>query len=272
MLGFDGNPDLAKALRDALVGLFDTFPAHLAKPHPPAPFEAAELATNERFDAILRAYKRDRLGLPIQALRAIGAPYYGLERAHPRRLAWFVPSLLASWLDRAPGPGNAPFGVADLEAIVDDAEDLESDGWDWTDDEHAALAAFFAVALAAALATPLRDALATDEPTRPREDGIAVWSVHSPSVPLDVLRIAKALRAPLEPLVRQWAADPAPLALDHLVEAIYDTKTASKHFLSDEAVADRLAEAFFEATGERQQRLSKAEVTVRRNIARRSDF
>ena len=99
-----------------------------------------------------------------------------------------------------------------------------------------------------------------------------MWSLHSPSVPLDVLRVARALRLTLEPLVVHWALDPAPLALGHLLEAVYDTALASKHYLAHEAVADRLGAAFFDASGERQMRLSKAEKTVRRNIARREDF
>lgn len=274
MIGFGGRPDLATALRGALEGLLDVFPEHLAKPRPPTWFDAHELELNDHFDAILRAHKKDRLAIPIQALRASGAPYHGFAFVHPRRLAWFVPSLLASWLDHAPGPTDAPFGARDIEAMIRDATDAEDDAWAWTDEETSALEAFFATALDAALATPLRAAREPENgsPERPREDGIVVWSLCSPSVPLDVLRVARALRVPVDPLVIQWAQDPSPLALDHLLEAVYDTEVASKHYLSHEAVAERLGDAFFETTGERQLRLSKAEVTVRRNIARRSDW
>jgi hypothetical protein len=270
MMGFDGNEDRAAELRGALVGLLEVFPEHLAKPRPPTWFDGDELVRNDQFDAILRAHRKDRLAIPIQALRATGAPYHGFDLIHPRRLAWFAPSLLASWLDRAPGPTEQPFGASDLEAIVSDATTVDGDEWEWTDEEAAALAAFFETALDAALATPLA-APREPEIERPREDGVRVWSRHSPSVPLDVLRVARALRVPLDPLVMRWALDPAPLALDHLLEAVYDTSCASKHYLSDEAVADRLGAAFFEATGERQTRLSKAEATVRRNITRRAN-
>ena len=164
----------------------------------------------------------------------------------------------------------------DLEHIVRDAVPAaeEDDDWTWTDEEAEALASFFATALAAALATPLREPSepGDHESERPREEEVRVWSLHSPSAPLDVLRAARALRVPLDPLVQQWALTSTALALDHLLEAVYDTHVASKHFLSDDAVADRLGEAFFEATGERQARLSKAEVTVRRNIARRGEW
>lgn len=227
---------------------------------------------NERFDAILRAYKRDRLALPIQALRATSAPYHGFVRIAPRRLAWFVPALLASWLERAPGPAEGPFAASDIEAIVADADDATepTEAWSWTDMEAEALAAFFEAALDAALVTPLPPP--RDPPLeRPLEDGVRVWSRCFPSVPLDVLRVARALRVPLEPLVIRWALEPAPRALDHLLEAAYDPTLASKHYLAHEAIADRLGEAFFEATGERQLRLSKAEATVRRNIRRRED-
>lgn len=262
MIGFDGDPGLEGALHVALVGLLAVFPEHLAKPHAPAPFEGHEIARNDQFDAILRAHKHERLAIPIQALRATGAPYHGFESMPARRFAWFVPSILSSWLERAPGPGEEPFGANDIEQMAGDVE--------WTEEEAAELDAFFATALDAALATPLREARAPEH-ERPLEDGVRVWSLHSPSVPLDVLRVARALGVDIDPLVVRWALDPSPLALDHLLEAVYDTVVASKHFLSHEAVAERLGSAFFEATGERQQRLSKAEVTVRRNIARRED-
>ena len=93
----------------------------------------------------------------------------------------------------------------------------------------------------------------------------------SPSVPLDVLRVARALWVPVEPLVRRWTTDPSPLALEHLIEAVYDTVVPSKRLLAWETVADRLADGFFGSTGERQERFAKAEATVRRNLGRRSD-
>lgn len=273
MPGFDGDESRCAALRAALAGLLDVFPEHLPKPRPPRAFDGDELLSNDHFDAILRAHKRDRLAIPVQALRQTGAPYHGFASLHPRRLAWLVPSLLASWLDGAPGPADEPFGARDIEAIVSDVAPEDDDEWAWTDEEAAALDAFFEAALDAALATPLRAAREPEpEAERPREDGVRVWSLCSPSVPLGVLRVARALRVPLDALVARWALDPSPLALDHLLEAIYDTTLASKHYLADEAVADRLGEAFFEATGERQRRLSKAEATVRRNIARREDL
>ncbi len=268
MIGFDGDPTREADLRAALTGLLAIFPEHLAKARPPTWFDADEMVRNDLFDAILRAHRKERLALPIQALRATGAPYHGFERMHLRRLAWFVPSLLASWLDRAPGPGDEPFGAADLEAILGGTTTDEVDDGEWTDDEAAALAAFFEVALDAALATPLREARTSDL-VRPLEDGLRVWSLHSPSVPLEVVRVARAFGLDLDPLVERWSLDPSPLALDHLLEAVFDTTLPVKHYLSHEAVADRLADAFFEASGDRALRLSKADATVRRNIARR---
>lgn len=272
MIGFDGDPTRAEALRAALSALLEVFPQHLAPPRPPTWFDASDLARNDHFDAILRAHKKDRLAIPIQALRGTSAAYHGFDFIHPRRLAWFVPSLLASWLGRAPGPSAAPFGARDIESIVADVVTPEGDDWAWTEAEAAALSSFFATALAAALATPLGAAREPESDERPREEGVRVWSLHSPSVPLDVLRVASALRVPQEPLVLQWSLDPTPLALDHLLEAVYDTTLPSKHYLAYEAVADRLGAAFFEATGERQTRLSRAEATVRRNIARRAAY
>lgn len=268
MNGFDGAEHRAAALRAALVGLLDVFPQHLPKPQHPTWFEADELLRNEQFDAILRVHKKDRLTIPIEALRATGAPYHGFDHMHPRRLAWFVPSLLASWLDGAPSRSGDTFGASEIEDV---AQNVAEDDWEWTTEEHAALEAFFVHALDAALATPLRPAR---EPAvaRPLEDGVRVWSLHSPSVVLDVLRVARALQVSVGPLVYRWTLDDTPLALDHLLEAVYDTVIPAKHLLALESVADRLGDAFFGASGERQQRLSKAEATVRRNIARREDW
>ena len=267
MIGFDGDPLLLATVRTALRALLEVFPEHLPKARRSEWTEGAEAVRNEQFDAILRTYRKDRLGIPIQALRATGDTVHGFELMHLRRLAWFVPSLLASWLDRAPGPGAEPFGASDLEEMLGAALDEEA----FTDDEDAALAAFFETVLDAALATPLHEPHEPAVP-RPLEDGVRVWSLCSPSVPLDVLRVARAFRVPLDPLVARWSLDPAPRALDHLLEAAFDTALPAKHFLSDEAVADRLGEAFFGATGERALRLSKAEAMVRRNIVRRTDI
>jgi hypothetical protein len=263
MIGEGGDPSLDSALRASLVRLLEVFPEHLAKPRPPTWFDPEDIARNDQFDAMLRAHKKDRLAIPIIALRALGSPYHNFTLIHPRRLAWFVPSLLASWLDRA-------LGATDLESLGGDATIVDEE-WQSTDEEAAALAEFFEAALAAALATQLAPARAPDF-ERPLEDGVRVWSLHSPSVPLDVLRVATALRVPLEPLLTQWIANPTPLALDHLLEAATDSTVQTKHYLAHEAVADRLGAAFFEARGERQVRLSKAEATVRRNIARRADY
>lgn len=269
MIGFDGDPEREATLRAALVALLDAFPEQIAKPREPAWSDRDELRLNDQFDAILRAHKKDRLAIPIQALRVSGAAYHGFTSMRPRRLAWFVPSLLASWLDRAPGPAEAPFGPGDIEDLMSMSANPDDEEW-WTDEETSALEELFTAALDAALATPLREAV-LDDVERPLENGVRVWSRHSPSVPLTVLRVARALLVDLDGLVVRWALDESPIALEHLLEAVYDTKIASKHLLSHEAVADRLGSAFFEHTGETQARLSKAEATVRRNIKRRED-
>lgn len=266
--GFEGDAERALALRAALEELLEVFPQHLAKARYPRWLDADERAQNEQFDAIVRAHKKNRLAIPIEALRASSAPYHGFAQMPPRRLAWFVPSVLASWLDGAPSRSHETFGAYEIEDI---AANVADDRWEWEPEEDTALARFFERALDAALVTPLRPAR-EPELERPLEDGVRVWSLHSPSIPLDVLRIAKALRVSTGPLVYRWTVDPTPLALDHLVEAVYDTLTPSKRWLAWESVADRLADAFFETTGERQLRISKAEKTVRRNIARRDEW
>lgn len=272
MHGFDGDPERAAALRSSLEALLVVFPAHLSKPPAAITFDAESRAGDELFEAIVRAHKRDRLGLPVQALRAANAGGHGFTRMPLRRFAWFVPSLLAAWLTRT--ARDEALGTDTLVAMLDDLAANDPDEG-WTDDEAAALEGFFAAALAAAVATPLtsdRPDVPGGDRERPLEDGVRVWSRCSPSLPLDVLRVARAFGFSLEPLVVAWALDEDPLALDHLVEAVFDTLTASKHYLSHEAVADRLGAGFFAATGETASRLSKAEATVRRNIARRGDF
>ena len=264
VIGFDGDPWLVARIREALLAVASTFPEHLAKSQPPTWFEPTEMAQNELFDALVRAHKKDRLAMPIQALLRAGAPHHNFELMLVRRLAWFVPSLVSAWLDR-PG-GDLP--SADLERIFASTAEVEGPYWAWTEEEEGALATLFGAALDAALATPLPPPCAPD---RPLEDGVQVWSFHAPSVPLDVLRAAKALHVDLDPLVLAWVNEESALALEHLLEAVFDPTFPAKRVLAYEPVADRLGDAFFEATGERAVRFSRAEVHVRRWIARRED-
>lgn len=279
MIGFEGDGgDQAWRARvhEALAVVLGTFPEHVDKPKHPTWFEPHEIAENELFDAIVRSHKKNRLALPMRAVLGVGAPYHGFSMMHARRLAWFVPSMLAAWLDRGVEWELSDFTTYDLERITAGTEIVAGDSWAWTDEETAALATFFDAALSAALATPLRAAspasAAARERARPREDGIDVWSRYAPSVPLDVIRAARALRVEIEPLVAAWVSAPSALALDHLLEAVFDPTVPAKRFLADERVADRLGDAFFTAEGERALRLSKAEVHVRRWIVRREDM
>lgn len=265
MIGFDGAAPCATRLREALHLVLATFPEHLAKPRAPTAFEAHEMEWNEQFDAIVRAHKRDRLAMPMQALLRTGAWHHNFELMHARRLAWFVPSLLAAWLERQEGPGGQAFGAQEIDTIVRDTNVVDGEWWGWTEEEAAALARFFEAALEAALATPLPPPRPHG---RPLEDGLDVWSHHGPSVPLDVLRVARSILVPIEPLVLAWVNDPSPLALEHLLEAVFDPITSAKRLLAEELVADRLGDAFFAETGDRALRLSKAEVHIRRWIAR----
>lgn len=175
------------------------------------------------------------------------------------------PDVLAAWLERRIGANDLRFGPDDIERIV--GSTVEVEGWlPWRQEEYDALQAFFAIALDAALAT----ALPPPRPSgRPLEDGVAIWSEHGPSVPLEVLRVARALELPLEPLVARWVTEPS---VDHLLEAVLDPLTSAKRLLAEETVADRLGEAFFDAAGPRALRLSRAETNVRRWVARRDDF
>ena len=262
LASFDGDPEKAARLREALHGVARVFPEHLAKSRTPTWFDPHEIKQNDQFDAIVRAHKKDRFTIPLQALVRTGSPYHNFELMHARRLAWFVPTLLAAWLDRA-------VSAFDIESIFESTAIVEGDHWTWNDDETAALESFFEAALDAALATRLPP---PSEPGRPLEDGLQVWSFHAPSVPLDVLRVAQTMRIDIEPLVLTWANGEGGLVLDHLLEAVFDPTISAKHRLAHEAVAERLGEAFFDATGERALRLSKAEKNVRRWIERRAEW
>lgn len=264
VIGLDGDADRVARVRQALATVARVFPEHLAKPQPPTWFEPHEIAQNEQFDAIVRAHKKDRLALPIQALLRTGATYHNLDQMHLRRLAWFVPSLLAAWLDR----DETAVDADEISRIFESTALVEGAYWAWTEDEAAALADFFGGAIHAALATALPPERA---PARPPENGLHVWSRHAPSVPLQILRLARAMHVAEEPLVSAWVDEETPLALEHLLEAVFDPTVAAKRYLAHEIVADRLADAFFAATGDRALRLSKAEVHVRRWIARRED-
>lgn len=269
--GWGGDEACLALVEERLALVLATFPEHLDKARPPTWFEPEDIAKNDHFDAILRAHKRNRLAVPVKALLGAGARYHGFENMHLRRLAWFVPSLLAAWLDR-PGHDDPALPTRDLERICASTAEVEGAWWAWTDDEAAALATFFDAVLSASLATPLPPAREPDAP-RPLEDGIRVWSLHAPSTPLDTLFGARALRVPLEPLVIAWVNAEDALALDHLLEAVFDPTVPAKKVLAEESVAERLADAFFETEGERALRLSKAEKHVRRWISRREqDF
>jgi len=270
MIGFDGDRHHAERLSEALGRVLRVFPEHLAHARPPTSFEPEEIAKNHHFDAMVRAHKKDRLALPVQALLWTGAPYHNFERMHARRLAWFVPSFLAAWLARAEGAGGERLLPGDIARIVESTMGVEGHDALWSEEEAATLDTFFQAALDAALATPLPPARA-DLVERPLKDGLHVWSRHAPSVPLEVLRCARALIVPTEPLVLAWVGRRDALALDHLLEAVFDPTTPAKRYLAHEPVADRLAEAFFAGRGERAVRLSKAENHVRRWITRREE-
>jgi hypothetical protein len=273
VFGFDGDPSRLARLREELSRVHDAFPRHLEKALPPAWFDAEDMARNQRFDAIVRAHKNNRLELPIVAIQHEGTPYHNFSLMHLRRLAWFVPSLLAAW-SRA--DSSFPFGRLrgrELTSILASTEIVEGPDWSWTTSEVAALSSFFEAALLAALATPLvraepasvRKLQALQDSGRVIEALELAADLDSTSAgrALETLDLAAAMHVPDAPLADAWANEPTTLAEDHVLVALDDALPDRRPLLARASVADRLSHAFFEATGERAEKLSAAEALVR---------
>lgn len=245
MYGFAGETSRAEELATELHRLLAVFPRYIAKPITPTWFDPDEVRRNEQFDAILRAHKKDRLALPIAALQATGSTYHNFSWMHLRRLAWFVPSLLSTWLEEVPTPSD-PFArttnaVFTIERILGDTAIVERHDWKWTSEEEAALASFFDAALRAALATPLETSA-----------GRAV----------ETLRVAAAMHIPVTPLVEAWMNERTELAEEQLLAALTGQPWDARRLLVHEKTVGRLRDAFFGANGLRAARLSDAEALV----------
>lgn len=271
MIGFDGDATRSTALWKALEGVLDAFPEHLAKPINPTWFDPDEVERNKRFDAIVRAHKHKRLRIPIAALLCEGAPYHGFDLMHLRRLAWFVPSLLAAWLEAAPKSPLGRFLASDVGRIFSDV-DVEGDAWTWTESEAAALASFCDAALLAALATPLRPPPAGTE-TIEHAPGVALLEallerqLREQGRALETIELAAALRVPIRPLVTRWMDDPRPDTLDHLVAPFRSIRAdEAARLLAYDAVDDRLARAFLDASGACAEEIARAEALIHEQL------
>lgn len=250
MIGFDGDEERQRRLRAELDAVLAAFPRYLEKSRSPTWFDPGEVAMNDRFDAIVRAHAKDRLRLPVVALSREGATYHNLSFTHLRRLAWFVPSLLAAWLEAPPAFLLGRFGATSIKQFFEDMEIVEGKVWGWNEREAAALASFFDAALSAALATP-----APPPPADPF-DGL-------PPRAFETVRLAEIMHVPTRPLVEAWVREHTPLADRQLADAFDGDAHLASRLLSHGGFLGRLETAFFASEGERAARLSAAIEMVR---------
>jgi hypothetical protein len=198
---------------------------------------------------------------------------------HLRRLAWFIPSLLAAWLEAGPRYPFGRFNAADIARILSDTAIIEGDTWAWTEKEAAALGSFFEAALLAALATPLRPAMPSEELERRRAGDLTGASaaasleadvereMHELGRALETIELAFAMHVPIEPLVERWMAEPQREALEHLLAGFRSARAdEAAGLLAFEVVGDRLAKAFLVASGPLADEIARAEALVQERL------
>lgn len=245
MIGFDGDEARSRHLRAELDAVLAAFPRYLEKSRAPTWFDPGEIAMNDRFDAIVRAHAKDRLRLPVVALSREGATYHNLSFTHLRRLAWFVPSLLAAWLEAPPAFLLGRFAATSIKQFFEDMEIVEGKVWGWNEGEAAALASFFDAALSAALATP--------GPPPPADPFDAL-----PPRAFETVRLAEIMHVPTRPLVEAWVRDRSPISDAHAADAFDGDARVASRLLAHPGFLERLEAAFFGSEGQRASRLSAA--------------
>lgn len=250
MIGFDGDHARVARLRAELEAVLAAFPPYAEKSASPTWFDPEEVAMNDRFDAIVRAHVKDRLRLPVVALSLEGAAYHNFLFMHLRRLAWFVPSLLAAWLAAPPAFPMGRFTARSIARILQDTEIVEGKEWAWSPTEAAALASFFDAAISAALATP-----APPPPADPFD--------VLPARAFETVQLAEIMHVPTKPLVEAWVRERTPLADGQLADAFDRDAHLAARLLLHGGFLDRLEAAFFASEGERAKRLSLAVELVR---------
>jgi hypothetical protein len=150
----------------------------------------------QRVRSIVRAWKGRRLELPVQALlrESLG---HGSAMVHCslRRLACFLPALIAAWLRHPPEVSLGEVVLLIQEAEAGEATYRRQSPACWSAGERDALTAIFLAVLRAQLSSPESDPCAT-------------------------LSGACALRVPADPLIEGWLEDETRTAEDHLLAAV----------------------------------------------------
>jgi hypothetical protein len=280
MRGFEGSPDHVAHLRVALDAVDAVFPPYAEEGviDPWGVVYPEDLVAPRRVDGIVRAWKKRRLELPLEALGGFGTTANAVfVRYSLRRFAFFVPTLLAAW--------TAPSGVVETSwlcglvgAARHDEELVRHEATrTWTGDELSALETFFDAALAAALGT---DIVAPDAELDvvaavmrqlrlgSVDRGSTRRAVASVDVAEDVLLVAAAFGLSSERLVDAWFRAAEPFAEKHLLLAAAAGRELPDPPWDDTnraRLADRVAQAFFAARESNDvERLSLVEQRVRR--------
>lgn len=289
MHGFDGSSARRAQLTAAVHGLDAVFPdvAERGVVEPYALTYPEDTAAEHATDAIYRAWKKKRLEMPLGAFTtATGSAQDAFVRYSVRRLAFFVPRLLADWVD--------PDGLTTtrwLFELVDEAErraralhgeaegKAQAQAQGWTREELDALARFFDAAMSAALATERRRDEDWDA-VRLVERAIQLPGTLSTSpsppelrfvnVPEEVLTLAARFGVAIDPLVGQLLAEETEIADGYLLAIATAEDPPVSPPWTDELlrrVADRLGARFFAATDPaRAKRFSDAEQHLRARI------
>lgn len=295
MDGFDGSAARRAQLTAAVHDLDAVFPdvAERGVVEPYALTYPEDTAREHAADAIYRAWKKRRLEMPLGAFTtATWSAQDAFVRYSVRRLAFFVPRLLADWVE--------PDGLTTtrwLFELVDEAErraralalrgeaaapaptpaPAQAQAQGWTREELEALARFFAAAMSAALATERKR---PEDPMRLVERALQLasteYSTPSPprlrlvNVPEEVLTLAARFGVAVDPLVDGLLAEETDIADGYLVEiATAEELPASPPWTDDllRRLADHLGARFFAATDPAHaKRFSDAEQHLRARI------
>lgn len=262
--GFDGSPARLERVREALAHVDRAFPQHLEAARVPGLLYPEDVERNERLDAIVRSHEAPRLAFDTSVLQGgEGGDHASMQL---RRFAWFVPALLASWLESRPLPPFARLHGHVIQSMLEEATIAEEDDASWQPREAVALASFFDAALVAALATPIASLAAAPSPmpfSLEPEVGAAPRS-------LETIELAVAMRVPPAPLVTRWLEERTPFADEHLSSAV-SSPTGGWSLLAEARVVQHLAEAAARSSGARAARYEEAASRLRRYASTRHD-
>jgi hypothetical protein len=239
-----------------------------------------DVALDRHADAVYRAWKHRRLEMPLGAFAPSRWAQDIFVRYSIRRLAFFVPALLADWV-AAEGLTDAPWQIA----LIEEAERRETAmrgdaARRFTDEEQRALACFFDAALRVALAHGSQRVGVAKEPVDAAEMFSRWWALphgescsptayrpRSASSAESVIELATFYHVPIDPLFDVWLGDASRVAEQQLLDTVVADVPLRPPVWTPvriERAADHLARRFFDETDrEWAERLSSAEAITR---------